>query len=348
MGRRKVVSRSILFARPSIDIRLDKTQYAAGETLRGVLVLSANKRFDAQGLTLTIRGEEITDVRVVEGEGSGGPSVRKFKYSHVFLHEDIMSHRDILSGIGAKIFHFHIEIPAGDKEVPFEFKIPDDALESYEGKKAWIRYTLEAKLERTDKLDAVKRIPLCIVNPSPKKGPKIKTSAEYYHGLPQYKGPYGFRQYKGPHIMLELENNTFSPGETITGRVTVKGTEGKRVRKIQVILYSREIAKPNFEADERKYGKYYEIFRTALTGSEGPDYSKSIEETIMEEYPLNIEDIPEVDHEGSVSVPFEILIPENAKKSYDGHYSWYSWKVKAKVDRMLRSDANAVCDIKIV
>lgn len=334
-----MTSSSILFAHPSIDIRLDKTQYAAGETLRGVLVLSANKRFDAQGLTLTIRGEEITNVRVVESEGPGGPSVRKFRYPHVFLHEDIMSHREILSKIGAKIFHFHIEIPAGDKEVPFEFKIPDDALESYEGKKAWIRYTLEAKLERTNKLDAVKRIPLCIVNPSRKKGPKIKTSAEYYSWSPQYKGP---------HIFLELENNTFSPGETITGRVTVKATEGKRVRKIQVILYSREIAKPNFEADEKKYGRYYEIFRTAMTGSEGPDYSRSIEETIMEEYLLNIEDIPEVDHEGSVSVPFEIFIPKDAKKSYDGSYSWYSWKVKAKVDRMLGSDANAVCDIKIV
>ena len=155
-------SSGILFARPSIDIRLDKTQYAAGETLRGVLVLSANKRFDAQGLTLTIRGEEITNVRVVEsGSETVVPSpVRKFRYPHVFLHEDIMSHRDILSRIGAKIFHFHIEIPAGDKEVPFEFKIPDDALESYEGKKAWIRYTLEAKLERTNKLDIVKRIPL--------------------------------------------------------------------------------------------------------------------------------------------------------------------------------------------
>jgi hypothetical protein len=290
---------------------------------------------------LTIRGEEITNVKVVEtgSQAPGGPSVRKFRYPHVFLHEVIMSHADILSRIGAKIFHFHIEIPEGDKEVPFEFKIPDDALESYEGKKAWIRYTIEAKLERANKLDIVKKIPICIVNPSRKKGPKIKTSAEYYPWSPGYKGP---------HILLELENNAFLPGEKITGRVTVKATKGNRVRRIQVILYSREIAKPNFEADEKKYGRNYEIFRTIMTGSEGPDYSQSIEETIMEEYLLNFENIPEVDHEGSVSVPFEILVPENAKKSYDGSYSWYSWKVKAKVDRMLGFDASVVCDIKIV
>ena len=306
-------------------------------------MLSANKSFEAQGLMVTISGEEITNVKVTEdiedGSSTGNPYV-KFRYPHIFLQEDIMPHAEILSKIGAKVFHFHVEIPAGDKEVPFKFKIPDDALESYEGKKASIRYTLEAKLERTNKLDIVKKIPLSIVNPTRKTGgPKIKTYSEYYT---KYSG------YKGPYIFLELENNMYSPGETVRGRITVKSTKGNRVRRIQVILFSKEIAKPNFEAYMKKYGTYYEVMRTIMSGPQGVDYSKSVEENIMKEYPLIIEDIPEIEDDASVSIPFEILIPEDAKKSYDGKYSWYSWKVKAKVDRKMASDANAVCDIKIV
>jgi hypothetical protein len=46
----------------AIDISLERNEYAAGETVKGTLVISADKDFNVQGFELSVSGEE----RIIE------------------------------------------------------------------------------------------------------------------------------------------------------------------------------------------------------------------------------------------------------------------------------------------
>ena len=46
-----------------------------------------------------------------------------------------------------------ITIIKGKHEIPFEFVIPSNALESYSGKNAWIRYTVKATIDKKPRGD---------------------------------------------------------------------------------------------------------------------------------------------------------------------------------------------------
>jgi hypothetical protein len=104
-------------------------------------------------------------------------------------------------------------------------------------------------------------------------------------------------------LNLEEDNNTFSPGETIRGKITIENFKKLKIRKIQTILGAIEFA----QAQRKK--KRTEIF---------PKYEQ---QTIKW-------------NEGNNSgvVPFEVHIPKEIRRSYLGKYSEYYCLLEAKVD----------------
>lgn len=111
---------------------------------------------------------------------------------------------------------------------------------------------------------------------------------------------------RASRIRLELEGddmNTFSPGETIRGKITIENSKKLNIRKIEVILGAIEFV----QAQGVK--KRTEIH---------PKYKEKIEWN-------------EVDDNSSV-VPFQMHIPKEIRRSYLGEYSEYYCLLEAKVD----------------
>ena len=98
-------------------------------------------------------------------------------------------------------------------------------------------------------------------------------------------------------------NNTFSPGETIRGKITIENAKISNKRKIEVILGAIEFV----QAQGVKK-------RTEIR----PKYKEKIEWN-------------EAGDNTSV-VPFEMHIPKEIRRSYLGEYSEYYCLLEAKLD----------------
>lgn len=111
------------------------------------------------------------------------------------------------------------------------------------------------------------------------------------------------------HIRLGFEedddndNNTFSPGETIRGKITIKNSKKLNIRKVEVILGAIEFV----QAQGVKK-------RTEIQ----PKYKEKIEWNQA--------------GNNSTIVPFEMHIPKEIRRSYLGEYSEYYWLLEAKLD----------------
>src|SRR5829696_2779378 len=113
------------------DIMLERNQYAAGETAKGMLVIFAEKDFQVRGFEFSVSGEERVEMKLEDST---------YKESNVFFSKDL-SH--FLNSIGTKVGDGDdnmLEVAGGNWKIPFEFTIPVYALESYEGVYAKIIY----------------------------------------------------------------------------------------------------------------------------------------------------------------------------------------------------------------
>lgn len=122
------------------------------------------------------------------------------------------------------------------------------------------------------------------------------------------------RRNSGIRLNLEGDKNTFSPGDTIKGKLTVENSGGKRINNAKIIL----------------------------SGIESVSASDSSKISTIEEYDQRVQF-----KEGD-SVPFEIQIPEEVKRSYRAVYSKYYWEIALKVDIAGGSDLHTWTNIQIV
>jgi hypothetical protein len=203
----------------------------------------------------------------------------------------------------------------GITNVPFEFTIPDDALESYEGKHARTIYKIEAAAYMPKRLDIGKTLSFTVFNQKRKHMKFDRAIREEIN------------EKTNSGIRLELEgddkNNTFSPGEIIRGKITIEDSKlSPKIRKAELILGAIEFA----QAQGKK--KRTEIF---------PNYKEKIKGKIE----WNKDD-------NSSVIPFETHIPKDIKRSYLGKYSEYYWLLEAKVDIPWSDDLSARTIIQIV
>ena len=89
----------------AIDIGLERNQYAAGETAKGTLVISAEKDFKVRGFEFSVSGEEGIEMKLEESYGINpyyiiNATTTTYKESNIFFSKDL-SH--FLNSIGTKI-----------------------------------------------------------------------------------------------------------------------------------------------------------------------------------------------------------------------------------------------------
>ena len=206
-------------------------------------------------------------------------------------------------------------MPGGITKVPFEFTIPDDALESYEGKYAMTIYKIEAAANMPRRLDIGKSLSFTVFN---QKRKNMKFDRAIREEI---------KEKTNSGIRLELEggddkNNTFSPGEIIRGKIIIEDSKiSPKIRKAELILGAIELV----QAQGKKK-------RTIF-----PNYKEKIKGKIE----WNKDD-------NSSIIQFETHIPKDIKRSYLGKYSEYYWLLEAKVDIPWSDDLSACTIIQIV
>jgi Vacuolar protein sorting-associated protein 26 len=208
-----------------------------------------------------------------------------------------------------------LQVPGGITKVPFEFSIPDDALESYEGKYARTIYKIEAAANMPRRLDIGKSLSFNVFN---QKRKHLKFDRAIREEIKE-KTNSGMR--------LEIEGgddkNTFSPGDTIRGKIIIEDSKiAPKIRKSELVLGAIEFVQA------RGQKKRTEIF---------PNYKEKLEGKIE----WNKED-------NSSNIKFETHIPKDVKRSYLGKYSEYYWLLEAKVDIPWSDDLYSRTIIQIV
>jgi sporulation-control protein spo0M len=294
----------------AIDISLERNEYAAGETVKGTLTITEDKDFKVQSFELSVSGEE----RIIEISEEKSFENRRItsQESNIFFSKDL-SH--FLNSIGTKVGDDNdnmLEVAGGITKVPFEFTIPDDALESYEGKHARTIYKIEAAANMPKRLDIGKTLSFTVFN---QKRKHMKFDRAIREEIKE-------KTNSGIRLELEGDKNTFSPAEIIRGKITIEDSKlSPKIRKVDLILGAVEFV----QAQGKK--KRTEIF---------PNYKERIEWNKAS------------DSSSSAVVPFKMHIPKDIKRSYLGKYSEYYWLIEAKVDIPWSDDLYGRTIIQIV
>jgi hypothetical protein len=299
----------------AIDISLERNEYAAGETVKGTLTISEDKEFKVQSFEFSVSGEE----RIVEISEEKSETRRiTAQESNIFFSKDLSNFLN--SVIGTKVKEDGddnlLQIPGGITKVPFEFRIPDDALESYEGKHADTIYKIEAAVNMPKRLDVGKSLSFTVFNQNTKYMKFDRAIREEIN------------EKINSGIRLDLErgddkNNTFSPGDAIRGKIIIEDSKiSPKIRKAELILGAIEFVQT------QRQKKRTEIY---------PNYKEKIEGKIEWNK----------DNNSSV-IQFETQIPKDIKRSYLGKYSEYYWLLEAKVDIPWSDDLSARTIIQIV
>ena len=213
-------------------ITLERNEYAAGETAKGALVIAAEKDFQVRGFEFSVSGEERVEIELKNST---------YKESNIFFSKDL-SH--FLNSLGTKLGDDDdndtiLEVAGGNWKVPFEFTIPIYALESYEGEYAKIIYKIKAAVNRAWREDVEANLSFTIFS---HKRQYIKFERAITEEVIEKRENEEIIEKRESPIRLELEekedddNNTFSPGETIRGKITIENAKISNIRKIEVIL----------------------------------------------------------------------------------------------------------------
>src|SRR5215212_169932 len=285
----------------AIDIRLERNDYAVGGTVKGTLIISEDKDFKVQGFEFSVSGAERIEMNPVE---SYGPSTdynilpiatrtRTYDESNIFFSKDL-SH--FLNSIGTKVDDDMLEVAAGAQKVPFEFAIPDDALESYEGKYASIIYKIEAAVNMPTRLDISKTLSFNVFN---QKGKHMKFDRAIREEITE-------KTNSGIRLELEGNKNTFSPGEIIRGKIIIEDSKiSPKIRKAELVLGAIEFVQAKGKKKRTDILNYKEKIKGKIEWNKDDNTS---------------------------NIQFETHIPKDIKRSYLGKYSEYYWLLEAKVD----------------
>jgi hypothetical protein len=291
-----------------LDLRiwLEKNTYDAGETVKGTLIIKANSSLKVQKFTFSVCGKEryLEETKknrrgIVRGLGRGTETE---KYD-IFFFKDLSSFIESTSSL----LHIEdkMEIPLGSTAIPFHFSIPPDALESYRGKHARIKYEVEVHVSMGRWKRDSRTLTFEVTNPS----------MTYTFGDALYFGKEREKKGSQPYMRLELETKNdrgaipkFSPGEIIKGLLIIENGGLRRIKKTMIQL---------FGVEHTKWRR-----------------SRIICETIKEEI--------RYDHNKDMdTIAFGIQIPKKAKRNYSAKHSEYYWLLETKVDLSDSPDIHA-------
>jgi hypothetical protein len=199
----------------NFQINLERNQYAAGETAKGTLVISAGRVLQLRGLKFYVCGVEISSITEVKEYASQIAAIpRTYKESANFFYEDLStfllkSIGNIIRSVDDSSGNRLLEVPKGVWKIPFEFTIPKYAYESYNGKYVSIIYGIIFTADKAWGKDVKEKISFTVFNPNTMP---IDDSIKDWGTDIRIEG-------EGISLRLNLEDNknVFSLGDTIKG-----------------------------------------------------------------------------------------------------------------------------------
>ncbi|MBN2228066.1 MAG: hypothetical protein JW779_00615 [Candidatus Thorarchaeota archaeon] len=225
-----------------VEIIATKTQYKAGETVEGHVIIKCDDDFKHNGIHITFKGREHTRIVVSTG-----------KTTHVHTDEHVyFEDTSYLQEAGS--------MQAGEKRLPFSFQFPDNSegtLSSYSGRNGWIEYTLEAVVEISWASDLKEKKDLDFRQAMEKLPQQLQHQCAERDGYPV--------------LDVEIENNSFCLGDPVSLRFRV--AHDAKIREVRVELKSDEIvhagklernswktlAKQSIDDDEVQRGVWMDI-----------------------------------------------------------------------------------------
>jgi hypothetical protein len=221
-----------------LDLRIwiEKNTYNAGETAKGTLIIKTNSSLKVQKFTFSVCGKEryLEETKknrrgIARGLGRGTETE---KYD-IFFFEDLSSFIESTSSLSH--IDDRMEIPLGSTAIPFHFSIPADALESYRGKHARIKYEVEVHVSMGRWKRDSRTLTFEVTNPR----------MTYTFGDALYLGKEREKKESQPYMRLELERKDdtpkFSPGEIIKGLMIIEN--GGLIKKAIIQLFGIEHSK---------------------------------------------------------------------------------------------------------
>ena len=226
----------------TLFLNLEKSQYYNGEKVKGNLTITSNKDIVSRAFKLITEGKEETKITVSEPySGSSSSSSysneqRNVTYtsSNVFFFQDLFDFLKNNSLIDIKKVRDgkDIVIRKGKTDVPFEFIIPDNILSSYNGKNAWIKYSVKATIDKKMRMDVNSSI-------------NFEVISSQYDNNSNISRPISVSTFKTNDLVLklDLDKSVYNAGDKIRGTINIsKLNPDIDIRGIETILIATEKA----------------------------------------------------------------------------------------------------------
>jgi hypothetical protein len=226
----------------TLFLNLEKSQYYNGEKVKGNLTITSNKDIVSRAFKLITKGKEETKITVSEPySGSSSSSSysneqRNVTYtsSNVFFFQDLFDFLKNNSLIDIKKVRDgkDIVIRKGKIDVPFEFIIPDNILSSYNGKNAWIKYSVKATIDKKMRMDVNSSI-------------NFEVISSQYDNNSNISKPISVSTFKTNDLVLklDLDKSVYNAGDKIRGTINIsKLNPDIDIRGIETILIATEKA----------------------------------------------------------------------------------------------------------
>ena len=226
----------------TLFLNLEKSQYYNGEKVKGNLTITSNKDIVSRAFKLITEGKEETKITVSEPySGSSSSSSysneqRNVTYtsSNVFFFQDLFDFLKNNSLIDIKKVRDgkDIVIRKGKIDVPFEFIIPDNILSSYNGKNAWIKYSVKATIDKKMRMDVNSSI-------------NFEVISSQYDNNSNISRPISVSTFKTNDLVLklDLDKSVYNAGDKIRGTINIsKLNPDIDIRGIETILMATEKA----------------------------------------------------------------------------------------------------------
>jgi hypothetical protein len=231
--------------RKQVRILIDQDDFAPGETVRGHVEVEWPREAPVRGVRIGLIGTEDTEITVSRGSGHNRSRTTYAEHQTQVAEEWILfggagigwfqaAKEALITILGTQTYPV---LKAGKHRFPFKIRIPADALPSYSGRSASVKYRIYAVVDVPLGFDRVFEgviavvesrdatvIPRTTVDDRPARGFFKKISADLRMGF-------------------EIPRVPFHYGERIKVRLRVESRSRKRIRGARFTLFSMEYAR---------------------------------------------------------------------------------------------------------
>ncbi|MCK5238521.1 MAG: sporulation protein [Candidatus Thorarchaeota archaeon] len=190
-------------------ITLPKRDYEAGETIEGHVVITCDKEYKANSVTIRFVAREHTKIVVSDGDSS-----TTYREEEVYCNE-----LTVLKEEG--------DVYPGEERLPFRFTVPNETPSTYHGTWTNVEYTLEAKIDIPWAFDVVSRGEINVKSfdrPPQSKQVRVMSDKKEY-----------------PDLQAEIQTDVVCIGDDLQFKVCV--SDERNIRGLRVDVINREWAK---------------------------------------------------------------------------------------------------------